>query len=406
MGRTTEWTIDVRERLYHIKNRATKNMSDCTNYYVGKVQRDGHNEITKFIEILTDTILSSISDPPLYRELKRPVSPQVTVESNGSIHYTEGLRSDAKDMGGYVEEMERGPMNGELAVTNSAEQERLKDEIMKIFNSALKQEQTTSSPDLEKLVLQTLQSSQSLKKDTKTPFLFLRSSTNEDPGHRGYDPALTKTYLSCLRSIAENGLSFKGKVVLITGCGKGSIGVELLKGMIRGGATVYATTSRFSAESSEFYRSVYDNHGAKSSKLIVLPFNQSSAQDVKALVNFLYDQEKADLDFVIPFAAISEIGLDIGSIEWKSEVAHRLMLTNLVRLLGEIKNKKQSLAIDTRPAHVRCRSLQTTEPSDPTDSTPRANSDWRLSSTSGEARSGPTTSPSPEPLSDGPEEPD
>src|SRR5687768_967680 len=81
-----------------------------------------------------------------------------------------------------------------------------------------------------------------------------------------------------MKNLARDGVSFQGKTVLITGCGKDSIGLEMVKGLLRGGAKVYATTSKFSSAGSRLYLSVFNNHGSKFSELIVLPFNQASAQ--------------------------------------------------------------------------------------------------------------------------------
>ena len=39
---------------------------------------------------------------------------------------------------------------------------------------------------------------------------------------------LTKTYFEALESMATNGVSFVGKTVLVTGCGRHSIGLELV----------------------------------------------------------------------------------------------------------------------------------------------------------------------------------
>lgn len=76
--------------------------------------------------------------------------------------------------------------------------------------------------------------------------------------------------------------------------------------------------------------------------------NQGSLQDVNALVEHIYNSETGlgcDLDFVIPFAAINEVGRDISSIDATSELAHRAMLTNLVRLLGKIKATKERVSL-------------------------------------------------------------
>ncbi|CRJ95393.1 hypothetical protein BN1723_020814, partial [Verticillium longisporum] len=59
-----------------------------------------------------------------------------------------------------------------------------------------------------------------------------------------------------------------------------------------------------------------------------------------------------DLDFIIPFAAIPENGRQIDNIDSKSELAHRIMLTNLLRLLGCVKIQKAERGFETRPAQV------------------------------------------------------
>ena len=42
-------------------------------------------------------------------------------------------------------------------------------------------------------------------------------------------------------------------------------------------------------------------------------------------------------DCVVPFAAIPEQGIEMPEIGSRSELAHRLMLTNVLRLLGAIR---------------------------------------------------------------------
>lgn len=93
--------------------------------------------------------------------------------------------------------------------------------------------------------------------------MFLRSPDALDPSARTFDSSLSATYLSVLQKIASEGVTFQKKVALVTGCGKGSIGLEIVKGLLRGGAKVYATTSRWSAEGLSLYNSLYDDHGGK-----------------------------------------------------------------------------------------------------------------------------------------------
>jgi 3-oxoacyl-ACP reductase-like protein len=80
-------------------------------------------------------------------------------------------------------------------------------------------------------------------------------------------------------------------------------------------------------------------------------------QDVEALVEYIYTDEKdkglgLDLDYILPFAAMPENGRQIDGIDDKSELAHRIMLTNLLRLLGAVKTKKASRRFITRPTQV------------------------------------------------------
>ncbi|KAK3112525.1 beta subunit of fatty acid synthetase [Teratosphaeriaceae sp. CCFEE 6253] len=141
----------------------------------------------------------------------------------------------------------------------------------------------------------------------------------------------------------------------MTGAGAGSIGAEVLQGLISGGAKVLVTTSRFSREVTEYYQSMYARYGARGSQLVVVPFNQGSLQDVNALVEYIYDEKKGlgwDLDYIVPFAAIPENGREIDSIDSKSELAHRIMLTNLLRMLGAVKAQKATRGFETRPAQV------------------------------------------------------
>ncbi len=150
-------------------------------------------------------------------------------------------------------------------------------------------------------------------------------------------------------------MTFQGKYALMTGAGAGSIGADVLQGLISGGAHVVVTTSRFSRQVTEYYQAMYARYGARGSQLIVVPFNQGSKQDVEALIDYIYDAKAGlgwDLDFVVPFAAISENGRQIDGIDSKSELAHRIMLTNLVRLLGCVKTEKSRRGFETRPAQV------------------------------------------------------
>jgi fatty acid synthase subunit alpha len=170
------------------------------------------------------------------------------------------------------------------------------------------------------------------------------------------DEESTNTYLESFSESSKPGIDFEHRVVLLTGAGAGSIGSEILRGLLSGGAKVVVTTSSFSLDVTRFYQDIYVTHGAPGSQLVVIPFNQGSQQDIEALLTYIYDSSNGglgwDLDAVIPFAAISEKGREIDSVDSKSQLAHRIMLTNTVQMIGAIKRFKVKYGSDTRPAQV------------------------------------------------------
>ena len=183
----------------------------------------------------------------------------------------------------------------------------------------------------------------------KIPLLHLKRKVGPD---WEYSSNLTSVYLNILHEIATSGTTFKDKNALLTGVSKGSIGVEILKGLLAGGADVVITTSRYSRATVEYYQGIFQRYGSKGSALTVVPFNQGSKQDVEALVDYIYSTLGMDLDYILPFAAAPENGREIDGLDDKSELAHRIMLVNLLRLLGAVKGKKASRHFVTRPTQV------------------------------------------------------
>ncbi|GJC89906.1 fatty acid synthase apf5 [Colletotrichum liriopes] len=160
--------------------------------------------------------------------------------------------------------------------------------------------------------------------------------------------SLSSAYAEDLEAAQRSGFSFRDKNVLLTGAGEHSIGADILKNLLSGGARVTVTTSSYSPEATRMYQAIYSRYGARGSVLRVLPFNQGSRRDVEMLGEQMTDDW--DLDFIIPFAATSENGRDLENIDSKSELAHRLMFTNLMRLLGAVARSKRLRGITTRPA--------------------------------------------------------
>ncbi|KAL4993437.1 hypothetical protein BDV10DRAFT_199645 [Aspergillus recurvatus] len=186
------------------------------------------------------------------------------------------------------------------------------------------------------------------------PFLHLKQRTGGSSSWT-YSRDLTEQYRAVLEQATTVGESFAGRSVLITGAGVGSIGAEVLKGLLAGGARVIVTTSRFSSSVVRKYQDLYTQVGSRESELVVVPFNQASMQDVTALVNYIYDAQGGlhwDLDHILPFAAMPKNGQTIEKIDPHSELAHRTMMVNTLYLLGAVKARKEAQGSRTRPTQV------------------------------------------------------
>ena len=152
-------------------------------------------------------------------------------------------------------------------------------------------------------------------------------------------------YFDVLHEIATSGTTFKDKNALITGVGKGSIGVEILKGLLSGSAHVVVTTSRYSRATVEYYQGIFPAFWQPWFRSYCRSLQPRLQTDVEALVDYIYMTLGLDLDYVIPFAAIPENGREIDGLDDRFELGRRIVLVNL---LGAIKTKKASRQIVTR----------------------------------------------------------
>ncbi|OQS01704.1 fatty acid synthase subunit alpha [Achlya hypogyna] len=357
-------------------NRATPELLAATEYFAHRNQVDGHTEYAQAIELLNEEVEKWLHRDPVHLQLLQPIQPQVTIEANGNIVYTEVPRGNTSV--DYVDELSRGfsyrvegdrlasPLGGGHAtvkVVRGLEMADLtedggadSDPNSVCSEPVVKKRSVKRGSRIAGAKLRGLQAvSRKMKKakaaaaSSVLPYVHVRKPDFVDPTNRVLDEALTREFLLSMHDIASAGVSFVGKNALVTGCGKDSIAIEVVKALLEGGATVICTTSSFSARATKFFRSVYEQHGARGSRLILLPFNQASAADVTALVQHVYGQLHLDLDFVIPFGAISVVGPTLADIDSKSELAHRIMLTNTYRLLGQIIEHKRAASIETRP---------------------------------------------------------
>ncbi|KAJ2337702.1 fatty acid synthase alpha subunit Lsd1 [Coemansia sp. RSA 2681] len=291
--------------LQRLKNRSSSGMLQMLAGSLSILQAANDDSLKPAIHLvlqLHSACAQTLTKAPVYRELSAPTGPQVNIGPDGTVTYSEVPRSDEPSFTEFVEHMRQPAAQGE------------------------------------------------------PPFIHLKKQSAGSAW--SHCAELSATYYDGLSTICGIGLSFAGKTALVTGCGRGSIGADIVCGLLSGGAKVIATTSSYSRKTTLFYENMYRTHGARGSELIVVPFNQGSTGDIKQLVDFIYSDSGAakglgwDLDIVIPFAAVSDIGSFATNLGSHSEFAQRVLLTNVLRLLGSIKDAKERLGYNTRPSLV------------------------------------------------------
>ncbi|KAG8968299.1 3-oxoacyl-[acyl-carrier-protein] synthase [Tulasnella sp. 419] len=380
-GRLTVVDREITSRCIAIMNRADPSLIEYMQYHMDHClpnKGETYELAKEFGQQLINNCREALNKPPLYKDVTFPTAPRTEVTDKGDIVYSEVVRENVRKLEAYVEEMATGD-----ALSGQVNIQKVQDDVLKLWNVVKSQPEIT---DDQKNRIKGLYDSvvRSLRKTPEPPRTrapapiarnrrsssqFLRPQiagiTNITPdripqlhlrrkvGYNWeYSSNLSGLYFDVLHEIATAGTTFKDKNALLTGVGKGSIGVEILKGLLSGGAHVVITTSRYSRSSVEYYQSIYQEFGSNGSALTVVPFNQGSKQDVEALVDYIYGTLNLDLDYILPFAALPENGREIDGLDDKSELAHRIMLTNVLRLLGAVKQKKASRQIVTRPTQV------------------------------------------------------
>jgi fatty acid synthase subunit alpha, fungi type len=387
-GRLKAVDREIVSRCIRIMNRSNPLLMDFMQYHMDNcpTERGETYQLAKELgQQLIENCRDVLGESPVYKDVAIPTGPQTSVDARGNLDYAEVPRTSARKLEHYVREMADGGK-----ISEYGNRTKVQNDLSRIYKLIKQQHKLSKSSQIQikslyENVIRSLAMNEGqiiplengkltnghAKRGGKNgsrlhmnghvkqgkvetiPFLHLK---RKDEHGWEYSKKLTGIYLDGLEQAAKSGVTFQGKNALMTGAGAGSIGADVLQGLISGGAKVIVTTSRFSREVTQYYQAMYARYGASGSQLVVVPFNQGSKQDVEALIEYIYDTKKGslgwDLDYVVPFAAIPENGREIDSIDSKSELAHRIMLTNLLRLLGCIKTQKQVRGYETRPAQV------------------------------------------------------
>lgn len=133
--------------------------------------------------------------------------------------------------------------------------------------------------------------------------------------------------------------------VMIVGAGQRSIGFVLVEQLLAAGRRVVLTTSWITRSLRKVYSDMYAKYAEPGAELVLLPFNQGSVQDISNVIDYVHVDLGWEIDHLVPFAALSEIGRTVETIDSTSELAHRIMLTNTLRLIGAVISSKRQRGI-------------------------------------------------------------
>lgn len=154
-------------------------------------------------------------------------------------------------------------------------------------------------------------------------------------------------------------LPWEGEVAVVTGAAAGSIAGAVVAELLRGGATVVASTSSLSASKLAFFRELYASHARGHAALWVAPANLSSFADVDAFVDWLGSEQTVTVGaetrvekpaltptVLFPFAAPPVHGTldDAGP---HSESQMRVLLWSVERLIARLSR----IGENTRVGH-------------------------------------------------------
>ncbi|KAJ7197322.1 hypothetical protein B0H12DRAFT_1294649 [Mycena haematopus] len=334
-GRLTTVDCDITAWCIALMNRADPEVLAYVQFNIDRCdpnKGDKYKLAKQFSQQLIHNTREVLGQPPVYKDVTFPTAPHTEVTAKGNIVYSEVVCENVRKLEAYVEEMASGD-----TVSGAVNINKVRDDVLKLWTvvksqPGISQEQKNRIKALYEGVVRSLRKG---PEPYKVPLLHLKRKVG---ANWEYSSNLTGVYLDILHEIATSGTTFKDKNALLTSVGKGSIGVEIVKGLLSGRA--------------HYYQSIFQTFGSGGSALTVVPFNQGSKQDVEALVDYIFANLGLDLDYIIPFAGVPENGREIDGLDDKSELAHHIMLVNLLRILGAVKTKKASRHFVTRPTQV------------------------------------------------------
>ena len=143
---------------------------------------------------------------------------------------------------------------------------------------------------------------------------------------------------------------YSDEIAVVTGASKGSIAASVVAGLLDGGATVIATTSKLDDTRLAFYRNLYRDNARFGAALWVVPANMASYSDIDALVQWVGNEQTESLGpqsihlkdaqtptLLFPFAAPRVAG-DLSEAGSRSEMEMKVLLWAVQRLIGGLSH--------------------------------------------------------------------
>ena len=173
--------------------------------------------------------------------------------------------------------------------------------------------------------------------------------------------AATEAWRTAAIGATHRALPFEGEVALVTGASPGSIAVEIVRHFLRGGARVVVTTTSYHDKRLAFYRNLYQQEATGGAELHVVPFNQASAEDGTALIEWLFERitvtEGATVrevkpplapSIIVPFGAMGDLST-LDGVSGRSEAALRATLVGVERLVTGIGAAYRAQGLPEKP---------------------------------------------------------
>ncbi|MCB1296980.1 MAG: 3-oxoacyl-ACP synthase, partial [Gordonia sp.] len=143
---------------------------------------------------------------------------------------------------------------------------------------------------------------------------------------------------------------YADQIAVVTGASKGSIAAAVVGGLLAGGATVVATTSRLDSDRLGFYKELYRTHARCGAALWVAPANMASYTDVDHLVSWIGSEQTENLGsttavvkptlkptMLFPFAAPRVAG-DLTDAGARAELEMKVLLWSVERLIAGLSD--------------------------------------------------------------------